>query len=478
MNARISVRPAVAKEVRALLPTWLAGAIAVGAAVLARDTRLSLLPVLVYGLAILALGAQSVGQEYTHRTLATFLALPRERGRLLLTKVLVLAAMSATLNGLGWLLVVHQPEFAGVFDRRIFIVVVMCGFFLAPWLTMVCRNPLAGIVFSIVVPATLLIAGDLIGLAIYGLDGAVQIDEFKVAFLWRGLFVACAVAAIWAWRIFARLEAIEGRGTEIEVPDWLLGRAAPAVAPSRRRHPFWVLVRKELRLQQLTFVVMTLFIAGWAGLTLLARVTDRLPVIPVDALAFLYFAILTILIGSLASAEERQLGTVEWQALLPIAAWKQWAIKLGVVFGLVALLGLALPALIMRNEVLKDPFRWLPFAGFVFLTTTLSVFVSSLSTSGVRAMVSTLPVVAVLPPLAQFVLYATNRMTGRRLGVAYSDLALWTAAVVLGAGFIALALRFGLTNHRSTERSVGRTLFQSGTLAGYLVLAVAALTLM
>ena len=38
---------------------------------------------------------------------------------------------------------------------------------------------------------------------------------------------------------------------------------------------------------------------------------------------------LALLIGSLASAEERQLGTLEWQGLLPMASWKQWAAKVG-----------------------------------------------------------------------------------------------------------------------------------------------------
>ena len=53
-----------------------------------------------------------------------------------------------------------------------------------------------------------------------------------------------------------------------------------------------------------------------------------------------------ILIGSLASAEERQLGTLEWQTLLPSPAWQQWAVKVGVTFGLALLLGVGLPALL------------------------------------------------------------------------------------------------------------------------------------
>ena len=64
-------------------------------------------------------------------------------------------------------------------------------------------------------------------------------------------------------------------------------------------------------------------------------------------LTVLYSSVLALLIGSIASAEERQLGTQEWQQLLPMASWKQWALKVGTAIGLSLLLGVALPAVIL-----------------------------------------------------------------------------------------------------------------------------------
>ena len=33
----------------------------------------------------------------------------------------------------------------------------------------------------------------------------------------------------------------------------------------RKRHPLWLLTKKELRLQQLSFVVAGLYVLGWLG---------------------------------------------------------------------------------------------------------------------------------------------------------------------------------------------------------------------
>jgi hypothetical protein len=212
-------------------------------------------------------------------------------------------------------------------------------------------------------------------------------------------------------------------------------------------------------------VVVLIFLTGWAGLTLLARVTEHLPVIPIDALAVLYFGILTILIGSLASAEERQLGTLEWQSLLPVASWKQWMLKAGVVFGLVSLLGIALPAIIMG-------------AVPVLFITTLSLYVSSLSTSGVRAMVATLPSLVGMFVLMQFATLAIYRLHEFRGPMRLLPRVPDALALALVAGFVALALRYGYVNHKSAERNMRSFLKQAAGFGAYLVIALTALALL
>ena len=74
---RARLRPFVVKEVRALLPVWLASACAGRpAAVRSAVPRRRRPRLLVYGVGSVALGALSIGHEYTHRTLTLLLSQP------------------------------------------------------------------------------------------------------------------------------------------------------------------------------------------------------------------------------------------------------------------------------------------------------------------------------------------------------------------------------------------------------------------
>ena len=232
--------PGVTKEIRALLPTWLASAAAIFAAAVAREPASSALPSFGFAIGAVALGASIRRPGITHRTLPLLLSLPSDRRRLLLAETRGPDSHAADVERTGLADAFQDPDFvkqSGI-DARVLIGAAIAAFFLAPWLTMICKSSLAGTVFSIVVPALLLIAGDLIGLALYGSGGGALIDHFKLSFLWRGLFVLSAVAAVSGWRMFARLEAIDGRGADMQTPDWLLGdaptrsRAAASASPS------------------------------------------------------------------------------------------------------------------------------------------------------------------------------------------------------------------------------------------------------
>ena len=140
---------------------------------------------------------------------------------------------------------------------------LLCGLFVAPWLTMVCRNALAGVVFALAIPATVWLASDLTAAMAYGgeLATTVEARELALGIFWRGIVIVCAMAAVASWWMFIRLEAIESRGMELTPPAWVPGlsgraRAMPAAPPAFTRRPaMWLLVKKELRLQQLTFAV-------------------------------------------------------------------------------------------------------------------------------------------------------------------------------------------------------------------------------
>ena len=53
-----------------------------------------------------------------------------------------------------------------------------------------------------------------------------------------------------------------------------------------------------------------------------------------NVLSVFYSGLIALLVGSLACAEERQMGTLDCQVLLPMATWQQWSVKVAVVLGL------------------------------------------------------------------------------------------------------------------------------------------------
>ena len=159
--------------------------------------------------------------------------------------------------------------------------------------------------------------------------------------------------------------------------------------------PLWQLVKKELRLQQLTFALTAWYlVTAWPTATLL-RVLG-LGDEAASAGAAIYWLCLPVLAGSLASAEERRLGTLSWQFQLPPAARQQWAVKVATVFGVALLVSMVGPLLLA--ELLWPAAR--PAGGtavvlvvLVVVLTAVSLYISSLSASGLRAAVVSLTVV-------------------------------------------------------------------------------------
>ena len=496
--------PIVRKEARALLPTFAATAIGVAICVwigsssfwIGWSSTFSIwsptfrrLGIFAYGLGALALGAQSVGHEYSCRTLALLLSQPVDRRRLLLIKLSVVASMVLVLGTIAWWL---QPP-PGSLPKGseawypVILVAAACALLVAPWLTMLCRSEMAGVVFSMSLPPLLLVAGDLLGLAVYGFGNAAAVDAFKLTFFSTAMVILWAIGGIGTWRVFMRLEAIEGRGPEVRLAERFAGRATDAAPASRAVHPLWALTKKELHLQQLTFAIVAIYVALWLTLVFFKR-ADRGPILQ---LTLLYVGALAILMGSLASAEERQHGTLEWQLLLPIAAWKQWVLKLAVVLGLAVAFALVLMSLAGVNLLRDGPARlpgmfWLVAT---ILLTSASLYVSSLSASGVRAMATSVPVVFLIFTAFNLASDSAWRLTRTVFSSAMLPLhklppGRWFAwatmneylASVIAVGLAAMLVTFAFANHRSVERTIARIWPQAAWLAAFLVMGIVAST--
>jgi hypothetical protein len=433
------MRPLVTKEIRALLPAWFATMCAIGAAVLS-GPRGHFLGMLAYGFGSVTLGAQSIGHEYTHRTLTLLLSQPSSRRRLLLTKLGVLTVMLLTLAAFAWITVLRPGELHWVFAS------ILCALFLAPLLTMLCRNPLAGPVFVGAAPAWISFFSGILSTGVV-----------------RGVTLGvCVAAAVASWRLFMRLEAIDGRGQDVRLPQVLRRRTAAivaaSVAPARRRHPVWLLVKKELHLQQMTCAVTGVWVLIWIVISASTKIVPGFAGFPLPVVSILYGALLALLIGSLASAEERQIGTLEWQVLLPMATWKQWAVKVGTVLGLAGLLSFGIPLVLAAGHVGVNAWH----AGAIILLTIGSLYVSSLCPSGVRALMVSAPVMLALAVLSQY-LYVVSGWPRALLALPL-------------AGVVALLLWFALENHRSAGQSAGRVSMQVMWIAGCLTLGFAAVT--
>ena len=222
---------------------------------------------MLYALASVALAALSIGHEYVYGTLPSLLTLPTTRGRILATKLSALVPMLLTLGFLAYVLLPPDPRF----DRNVAQpgLLLLLAVSMASWLTLLCRSPLAGVALP----------GGLIAC------GALAADVLSPTVHQWAIWIAVAISVLGTWRAFMRLEAIDARGGNISLPHWFGGSTSPT----------WLLILKELHLQQMAFVVSSAFyLLGWVGFRLYwgndPDVRDALA-----AVGFIYGALVAIL---------------------------------------------------------------------------------------------------------------------------------------------------------------------------------------
>lgn len=500
---------AIRKDARALLPIWLASAVAIVVA-----GRMSALAALIpYTLGAAALGALAVGHEYSHRTLSSLLALPLRRWQLLTVKLLLLALMLSALAavaagvGLGgldmtsrvspwrWLQPAHVDGVTALW------LPLLCGLLVAPWLTMVARGPLGGTVFTAGLLAVMWFAGDAVAIVRYGVPSGsfTGVDTFRSLLVWRGGLTACAIAAVAIWPTFARLQATEGSGAALRLPR-RRGRGPASVAtradrPAPRRwHWAWHLVVKEVHLHQMVFAVTGLYLVAWLAILWSRRSLPEGFGLPLGPVTWLYGATVAVLVGAFTSAEERQLGTVSGQLLQPVPAWRPWAVKIATALALTLLLATALPHVLERlaqSRLSKfDAVEYWQSPMFVtFLI--VGVYVSSFSTNGLTALIVSLPVGALVYTLLtgafQFLevsvyqAFVPTFLPGGRpaggLGAMMDrdTLVVFVTVCLAGTALIpaGIALWCAFVNHRSLERRPGQIVRQAlWILIGILLIPV------
>ena len=460
----------IEKEFRALLPLWAVCVVGLLATALDLPLPIRSGAAGIYILSCATLGAYAFGHEYVHGTMPMLLAQPIARSRIYLIKLGVLALMIAALRSL--LFVVPFPEGRSVFASLVVPLPILAALFLAPWLTLVTRTPLAGSLFSMSLSAIVLLIAEWVAVGNYGFTE--DANPFKIALIRWAMLALCAVGAVMGWRTFERLEIAGGGGSRGATAA--ARREAAVHQPFVRRSPLWLLVAKELRLQQITFVVAAMF-AGFYLYVALGRPPEVDRGDATALIAAINIVVSSLIVGSLASAEERHLGTLDWQLLLPMSAARQWAVKVTVLVALTLFMTIVLPFvlvwLVPPGPVRLD--RWslvIPAKAAVvaMVCLTTSLYVSSLVSSGVRALITTLPVL-----LAALTITRLIGTPGQRGLEMFSALDRGTRAdvlvSVLGALLIGV-LCLALGNHRTADRSWRRVLAQAAAITAGLAVVV------
>jgi hypothetical protein len=321
----------VRKEVEQIRPAWWLGLFASQSGLLGNGGfgrndhfEIAVVPVT---LGFVLVAALSVGIEFQQRTLPSLLCSPLSRNRIWRTKMTVLAVALASMLGVFALSFAASsrpstPEFGigvGIIGALGF-----AAWATVPFWSLITRNLLAGLVFAIAVPPLSLAWLSAVLGSVLSVSGSAS-----EAVLWVVAVGYVVVAPFLAHRRWLRLETPDG--TDLDQRGIFLRFRNRTLATSSRTvqvHPIPVLLLKELRLQTVTLACLAAALllwlsAPWIPAAILSLDVNRL-------LVGLFAATSTLLAGATAIAEERRLGTLDSQVLLPVSRNLQWALKLAI----------------------------------------------------------------------------------------------------------------------------------------------------
>jgi ABC-type transport system involved in multi-copper enzyme maturation permease subunit len=466
----------IEKDFRALVPVWLA-AVASVALSHAAGRNWEWLGVAAYLLGAPAVPAFVFGHEYTHRTIGTLLTLPVARWRIWLSKMVLAVLLVAPLTGVA----MYVGPLRGGGDARmveiaLFTLTTLAGICLASWFTMLTRSPLAGTVFTVSLAGVLTLIGAWIGARLYGYTK--NVDHFQVLFMWATLVPLCAFGLVLGWRTFADLEAPDGHAAAVHLE--LPRASAVATSSLTRRHPLVLLAFKELRLQQLAWTLALIYALLYIGLGIWRRGTQEADTLA-QALTMFFAAAMAIVLGAVTTAEERQLGAHDANLLQPIPAWHQWTVKAGTALVSAVILTIVLPVVLVtvmppehmegfsRRGLIQPHMIWL-----VAFVVAVSIYISALSQTTMRALVLTIAVLLLAAAFFQRVIITVAELAWRATHNAVGLPVVWpwltrnqqfalSSAFIVG--LLVMILSFAAVNHRRADRGLVRIALQVAAVA-------------
>jgi hypothetical protein len=353
----------VRKEIRLLLPTWIAGLALVVLPGMIVEWLISHglgLPsqyigflFLFFGLGALLLSLAAFGQELGAGTFSMMLAQPAERSCLWRAKVGTLGL--AILSIWGAFIACTWVE-SGVGTGSSVLRHYIAGSVIIPamavsgalWTTILFRQVVSAFWFTLLIPFVICLALIPLGNRNYALfDWGAQI-----------LLVLYALGGfLWARHMFFRAQDVPWTGGTISLPTWLTRvNQAHSTSAIQKRRPIRALIRKEILSQHATLLLGGIFLVLHVATIGIRKLIYN----PADEDKILYqilssypalWLVLPAIAGAVAVAEERRQGTLESQLCLPISRSWQWAIKLVITILAGITLGCLTPALLERAAV-------------------------------------------------------------------------------------------------------------------------------
>lgn len=396
----------VRKEVEQLRRVWLGGMLVVQVAVLPSAGGAELGAWALAGMLAL-LGATPFGAEFQHRTLPGLLSQPAGRMSVWRVKMGVLAGALVSLWAVHGLSVRVMGSSVDGRTGLLLLGVVAIAWGTGPWWTLVTRGLLAGLVFSVALPMVTTVG---VAVAIGGLSGQGMTeawpgwaDALVHGLLFVGVPAYAAAGAMGSVRCWRRLEAPDAGADELTAV-WGVGRPGSRTVGRRARPGGWRLVVKELRLQTVTLASLAaMLVLGVGRVWVPASWTVHLLL---QGAQLLLAGTTLLLAGATAIAEERRLGTLEGQLLVPVSRKAQWRIKAGVALGIAVV---AWGALFGATGGLLPVTQWF-LGGLAVGALPLALLASSGSAHALRALVSSLVLVAVAAAVVGLASSASQRM--------------------------------------------------------------------
>lgn len=402
------MNPRMTKEIRTVLPAFglMLAAAVVPLLLVRREPETWMIP--LFALGCVFMGALAFGAEFQQGTIDLLLVQPLRRSFIWREKMIVLgmglAVGTAALSAV--LLLFRSKVFADDHSAWLGLAFIPLSAFCAtPLLTLLSRSSLVGVLASFLVPIVIL------SLNSVGPSKSPRHEEIRAAVL---LLAYCGVSYWLGRRRFEKLQAVDEFSLpftrEMGVPagvEAVLLRPFRAVSTGISGR-FGALLKKELRLQLISFVAAGLFFAAIAIESVVLALRYRSGKEDLWAWGlfsvtfFGFIAILPAMVGAMSVAEEKTWGVADWQLTLPPSIRQQWTVKMLVTLSTSLLLGFLLPwglmwALIQLGSLLGregfvhgavdlppiELFVWL-FLGQLLLT-SLAIYASSLAGSTARS---------------------------------------------------------------------------------------------